>query len=450
VSRLYGRLTVAGAAATQHERWEDVDALRAVAALSVLAAHSFLLGGSHPPAQSAASYAVSNAIACGVWLFFAISGFLIAGPFLTALVRGGPLPPIGRFAVRRAARILPAYWVALAAILILVTGNQIMHFWQVPVHALLLQSLVPNETQRLYFVAWTLGVEAVFYALVPLGAVLVRRARGARPLSIDRVGAVLTALWAFSVVWGIALSLAHPFGPTKAMPAAFTVLYLVPPLGNFCPGMLVFLALTPEGRSRGGWWERGRQLCASPAKALSLAAVCWLLSQKLHWQSDPLAFALFYPLVGVASGLALGSVLSGKWLTRVREALAPVGLVSYGIYLWHWVILAVLLDHHIYPVSSFGGPASVIHAIVLLVLTLPVALLSWLVIERPLLRRTTLWDRGGGQALRRAARAAPDAERPDPSAAAAAPAARAAAAGDRQAGGPRPAGSRSERPAARS
>jgi peptidoglycan/LPS O-acetylase OafA/YrhL len=323
----------------------------------------------------------------------------------------------------------------------------VMHWWQLPVHALLLQGLVPNETQRLYFVAWTLGIEAIFYALVPIAAALVRRANPGAT-SIDRLGAGVLALWAASVAVGIGLSLAHPFSASKAMPAAFTVLYAIPPLGNFCPGLLVFLALTPAGRARTtGWWERGRRLCAGPKAALTLAAVCWVLSQKLHWETDPLAYAAFYPLVGVASGLVLGSVLSGAWLPSVRTALAPIGLVSYGVYLWHWVLLAVLIDHTAYPVSSFGAAASVIHALVLLALTLPVALLSWLVIERPLLRRTTTWDR---RTVSSREPAAPGVARPAPSAAAAGRAPASTADGGPGTDGRPPAESRIERPAARS
>jgi peptidoglycan/LPS O-acetylase OafA/YrhL len=167
----------------------------------------------------------------------------------------------------------------------------------------------------------------------------------------------------------------------------------VPPLGSFCPGLLVFLALRPEARARGGWWAWLRTLAARPLPAFALVGVLWLLSQELHWETDPLAFAAFYPLVGLASGLALAAVLSGSWLAGVRRVLAPIGLVSYGIYLWHWVVLAVLLDHRVYPVGSFAAVASVIHALVLLALTLPLALASWLFVERPLLRRTTAWDR---------------------------------------------------------
>ncbi len=268
---MYGRLSVPGAAATNHERWASVDAVRALAALMVLAAHAYQLGG--PRIAGTGTGRVTGALADGVWLFFAISGFLIGGPFLVALVRGRPLPPAGRYAVRRVARIMPAYWIAFGAILVFVTGSAVVHWWQVPVHALLLHGLVPNENQRLYFVAWTLGLEAVFYVLVPLGAVVVVRLRRRREgrIDVDWLARILLGLWAFTVVWGIAIALAHPFGPDGTLRVVFSVPLQVVGLGNFCPGLLVFLAEMPEAKAAGpdpdvlGPHERVRVRPVSPA-----------------------------------------------------------------------------------------------------------------------------------------------------------------------------------------
>jgi peptidoglycan/LPS O-acetylase OafA/YrhL len=389
---LYARLSVPGAAATGHARWADVDALRAIAALMVLAAHAFVLGGAALPPASNATYTAANSLADGVWLFFSVSGFLIAGPFLAALVSGEPLPPWRRYATRRAARILPAYWIAFAAMLVLVTSGEVLHWWQLPVHLTLVQALVPYESQSLYFVAWTLSYEAIFYVLVPAVAIAVRRVRSS-PIDINVVARVTLAVWALTVAYGFVLALFHPFGSDKLMSRLFSVLYVPLALGNFCPGMLVFLAQRPEAIQRDGWWARYRNLTRAAPLALGLALTAWVASEKLHWRLDPYAYAAFYPLVGIASGLVVGSALNNGWPRPVTRVLAPIGLVSYGIYLWHWVIRETLVKHQKFPVAGFSPLASVAHAAILLALTLPVALLSWVAIERPLLRRTTLWDR---------------------------------------------------------
>jgi peptidoglycan/LPS O-acetylase OafA/YrhL len=104
-----------------------------------------------------------------VVLFFALSGYLVGGPFLRSLLAGGrPVNPVV-YAVRRVARILPGYWFALAAMLALLATGTGFSMWQVPVHAMLLQNFVPGpESIALLGVAWTLGIEALFYVAMPV------------------------------------------------------------------------------------------------------------------------------------------------------------------------------------------------------------------------------------------------------------------------------------------
>ena len=49
----------------------------------------------------------------GVAMFFVLSGFLLSRPFWQALDRGEPAPSLRVYAMRRAARILPGFWLAL-------------------------------------------------------------------------------------------------------------------------------------------------------------------------------------------------------------------------------------------------------------------------------------------------------------------------------------------------
>jgi peptidoglycan/LPS O-acetylase OafA/YrhL len=93
-----------------------IDALRALAALMVLVSH----GRREPPTgfsqmTTLDAFSRTGLGQGGVVLFFSVSGFLIAGPFLRALLHGNELPATRAYVARRAARILPAYWVALTA-----------------------------------------------------------------------------------------------------------------------------------------------------------------------------------------------------------------------------------------------------------------------------------------------------------------------------------------------
>jgi acetyltransferase len=389
---VYARLAVPGAAATDHIRSKRIDAIRAIAALGVLASHAPKLGEGGYSSDSAL---LVGRLASGVWLFFAVSGFLIAGPFLRALVDGRSLPSPRRYAVRRAARILPAYWVALAAILILATGGTIAHWWQLPVHGLLLHTLVPGEPQKLYFVAWTLGLEMIFYALVPVVAYLAWRYTRGRPADAAKVLTAILWFWILTFVAQILLGLAYHRPGTE--PGMLQVVRSLGALGNFCPGMLAYLA----AREGVGRWSRAyRAIARQPLMSLAFAFVCIYTGREIHWQTDWFASAIQRPLMGIGSGLILVAVLEGQWLRRTIEVLAPIGLISYGVYLWHWVVLATIEHHGLHPVSTSDEIGTLGQVLLLLVLTLPLALASWLLVERPLLQRTTWWERRRGLVAR--------------------------------------------------
>jgi peptidoglycan/LPS O-acetylase OafA/YrhL len=100
------------------ERFPLFDALRAIAALSVLVTHCSGLTGFNSDNPLGAITARLNV---GVTIFFVISGFLLYRPFVAARLEGRPAPsPLG-YARRRALRIVPGYWVELTALAVFLT-----------------------------------------------------------------------------------------------------------------------------------------------------------------------------------------------------------------------------------------------------------------------------------------------------------------------------------------
>src|SRR5258707_5956183 len=97
------------ATAESGSRLVAVDALRGLAALGVVTFHSAPWG--HFAWWGLAI--LHEDLDFGLMVFFAISGALMAAPFIAAMVDGRRRPSLGNFAIRRAARIFPAYWVAL-------------------------------------------------------------------------------------------------------------------------------------------------------------------------------------------------------------------------------------------------------------------------------------------------------------------------------------------------
>src|SRR6185437_7513237 len=139
----------------------------------------------------------------GVDLFFLISGFLLALPWLVHARAGLPPPSALRFYARRVRRIVPAYYVQLFLLftvaLPLLGGitywrsDLYVDLWNGIAHGLFLQDTSPLTSGSLHVngALWTLPIEVQFYALLPLAA----------PLFVRAPRAMLVAATAASLAW---------------------------------------------------------------------------------------------------------------------------------------------------------------------------------------------------------------------------------------------------------
>ena len=131
---------------------------------------------------------------------FVISGFVV---FLPTVARGGHFGSVRAYALRRAARLAPAYWVTMALAVLLLAVVTVRPPLPMPdvgdlaVHALFLQTPAQMFTGTvplgfgLNGVVWTLSLEVTFYLLLPLVAGWYFR----RPLVGLVVAAAVTAGW---------------------------------------------------------------------------------------------------------------------------------------------------------------------------------------------------------------------------------------------------------------
>ena len=95
-----------------------------------------------------------------VGLFFVLSGFLLARPWIAAARGERPMPDVRRFAVQRIARIGPAYWVALAGAFLLFRGTghgREAGAAALPVFALFLENMSSATRGTLDPPMWSLG-----------------------------------------------------------------------------------------------------------------------------------------------------------------------------------------------------------------------------------------------------------------------------------------------------
>jgi peptidoglycan/LPS O-acetylase OafA/YrhL len=365
-------------------RHSPLDGLRAVAAVAVLLTHAAIYSGLASAGGDTARYA--QRLEVGVAVFFVISGFVLYRPFVSARLDGRPLPLLGRFAGRRALRIVPAYWLALtvsavalglAGVLSLSGFFTYYGFGQIYSQSTMTGGLVQ---------AWTLCVEVTFYAFLPLWAWLLRRIRAPteRTAILRREALALVALAVASLAWKAAF--AWSGSPERVVDSPW--LHSLPAyLDQFALGMgLAVLTL---------WRPLSPKLI--PAAGIVLAAVAfWAVSVRIgigyalfepytRWQY--LGRHVLYAAVGLGLVVAAVSAVPGRGLAGRALANAPVrflGTISFGIYLWHVSVLEVLKRTGV--LGALDWHPFLLGAALTLALSSAVAAASWYALERPLLR----------------------------------------------------------------
>src|SRR5215218_5675070 len=154
-------------------RLDALDGLRGLAATGVLVLHvwMFSYGDSHRPPKDFLDLTIGE-LRLGVQLFFVLSGFLIFRPFVAAALDGARRgPSLTRYVIRRTARILPGYWLALVGSFLLLRHldhRTQIDLAQVPIFLLFAQNHFEETIKHLDPPMWTLGIEMSFYATLPL------------------------------------------------------------------------------------------------------------------------------------------------------------------------------------------------------------------------------------------------------------------------------------------
>src|SRR6478672_2270886 len=158
-------------------RLAGLDGIRGLAALFVVVNHIFQSTFPGHLADSApfwAAWFIYGRFA--VVVFIVLSGFSLA---LSAARHGWRLDSVSRFAQRRARRILPAYWAALAFslaiawLIVAPPGQPAPDAKSVVVNGLLFQNLDGAPSPNRAF--WSIAVEAQLYVAFPLLLLTVRR-----------------------------------------------------------------------------------------------------------------------------------------------------------------------------------------------------------------------------------------------------------------------------------
>jgi peptidoglycan/LPS O-acetylase OafA/YrhL len=381
--------------------------MRGVAIAWVFAFHaSALLAGGLSGPPTGLGQAVAEKGLLGVQLFFVLSGFLLALPWMEAARSGSPPPSAWPFYMRRARRILPAYWLHLTLLFGLVLPLLADGFWLLEsdlgqlnlwLHPIFAQFAHPGSSSSLglNMALWSLTLEVQFYLLLPLlaPAFTGRRVLVALPVALalslvwKTQAPVLLVDWIAAHVRG---DLLVYFDPVSGQPLAFPP----PVLGFFVerqlPGEFFAFALGMATANLYARLDRGARLSAESGARIGFAGLAILCLVPLLLARVDLQQILFaeawrlfgMPLFLVSCALVVLAAALGRGLTaRVLAAwpLAGLGVLSYSLYLWHEPILRLTAAY----ASARGASLTIAIGVCA---SLAAAALSYRLVERPLLR----------------------------------------------------------------
>lgn len=349
-SRLYAR--VVDQRTGSGWRIPALDGLRGIAAMMVLVAHTRQACVEDDSLWWAP---IERGGLGGVILFFALSGFLLYLPWLRSTVENRPPPRFKAYALRRCLRIMPAYYfsvIVLAVSRVALGGRDPISAGAIALHFVFLPTL-GSPLQSVY---WTLQVEEFFYWLLP-----------ALHRVVTRLGAVrlLVMAWIVSIGWGVAGLLLLAPGP-RAIWLSQTPFFLP----AFALGILTATRWRQPGFS-------GRSLVIGGVLAyVAIAPIALYVTRIIDSdQITPVTELLMAP---AASAVVLGAARGGaRWLEH--PVMRLLGTLSFSVYLWHKVVLRVV------PVPQVIEHAFGPRVCYTIAATLPVAMLSYLFVERPFL-----------------------------------------------------------------
>jgi len=368
----------------RHRRFPLLDGMRAIAVISVVFVHAGLMGRGFGPSLPGRLLAHLN---LGVTIFFLISGFLLYRPMIVHR-GGGPAAPRRRdYARRRVLRIYPAYLVVLTVLLLWPTSTGGIGGARWPMFALV-HTLPVYSGQRCVSQVltcglaqtWSLVVEATFYLALPLYSVLIGALT--RRLTLRAWLGVELAILSVLSLASVTLQFATPH-PSRWVSGTFVAYGLW-----FAIGMgLAVVSVALEGGIRPP--RAIRALGGRPGGLWALAWVAYLLLS-LWLPASPFLFARSQQLV-THLGFALIATLmiapavfasdARGWPRRLlaQPVVAWLGLVSYGIFLWHYAVALEL--------GSPGAHGSFIVVLIgTLAITIALAAASYYIVERPVLR----------------------------------------------------------------
>ena len=327
----------------------------------------------------------------GVALFFILSGFLLGLPYWSSQQAAGFIDrDLKTYIIKRLARILPAYYLCLSA-LVLLQGHlsSPKEFIDTALHYLFLHNYTEFSFYSINSPFWTIAVQAQFYVLLPLLLILLSPLRPKKSIAfaatlVLAAGAFAGHYWLMTKTqsvdpWPLSRQIIQRNG---AVLSHSVLAHLPHFLLGLAAGYIGILLNTNSGnRAQAKRWmcELIFWLSAVVIIAVLGSALDEMFSISHGRYNLPVVPVLITALIVCAPETVIGRGLLENYPLR------QLGVISYGVYVYHLPcmnVVARLMNR--WEINSADRWA--IFALLSFAVTLVIAMGSYLIVERPILR----------------------------------------------------------------
>jgi peptidoglycan/LPS O-acetylase OafA/YrhL len=350
---------------SEPRKFDFIDTLRGLAILAVILVH---FQGQVGPLSSWLQ-ALMSAGARGVQLFYIASALTLclSWEFRASRERH----PIRNFYLRRAFRIIPMFYVAIAGYLLLY-GLTPRYFapngvpwYYIPLTGLFLNGFHPEMITSVVPGGWSIVVEMTFYAIFPI---LVTHFRGVAALTVLLAVSLIVRFAWVRLVYRIFLP---SYAPEQShLVDALAELGFLSQFPVFVMGMLAF------------WCFRNADRSKTVVAAAAALLVAWLIALTVM-NTPPAAILSMHVVMGAI--LALFALTLARYPVRllVNPLLIWIGKLSFSMYLSHFAVIEGFGASGISARFPSGNGSAILHYLLVVAATATVSSICYRLIERP-------------------------------------------------------------------
>lgn len=339
---------------------ESLDGVRGLAVLMVFTYHAFVLGNINKleffNGKIDLTFLILGGGEFGVTLFFVLSGFLLFIYFGKNYYEGKKIN-IYEYFKRRIFRIIPLYYLSILLIVTLyqpyfITSiNGIKH---IIYHLLFIHNFTIDTHGSINGVYWTLAIEMQFYLLLPF---IAQFFYGKKNLISAPIFIIISIIYRIFIFYNIGL-FGKPVIHNGVNWSIFIFSRQLPGcLDAFVLGITICnIWLYYKNNDKKSILQKYSRILIIISLVSFLILLKVYSDYQIYLHDNRIISFFFYTIIAINfSILILGAAFSNEKTILNNKFLRKVGILGYGIYIWHLIIMQVIMNNNNY-LANLSNP----------------------------------------------------------------------------------------------